>query len=649
MINNEKMLQIFSGYSGLINVYQGYYVGSNIPRQKLLNAIASYAQNVHPDDVYALYDITVFGGAKDGVLFTSDSVYYRDFMASAGFFRYDDITNIEIIGDSNTKDQNKKLLIHTRFSGCHTIDTNFIRKQSFANMLNDLLEAIRSRGDALALQTASTGQDQDVGDTNNCIKDLILQFRGELCVSGDLYTDSEIPLSPLNYAKASYAQGVSQQSVECLFVPVGMSSCGFVLTGDQIALGCRKCLNYHDIISVEAVSNDMIVITTKQETIEWKNNCVNTGVFSDMLTAIISTVVIEDRSEVETQVEALCGVLSNVAEEKGRMDAAQDDTAQRHIFSHLRFDLTKIFPTLVISTMSSGKSTLINALIGAELLPSLNTACTAKAVAILDNDEMTQFRVHMVSSNGDYELIEPATKEVVESYNSNGLSEEFVIEGEISGIKNSTKAMMIFDTPGINNSLDETHTEVTINTINLFPEGLIIYLINAEQMGTYDDAQFLKFLVSKTKNDKDYQFIFALNKMDSIDPEKEDPYELLNNCRNYLQSCGIEQPRIVSTCSLGALLFKRVLRGETLSRKDVNLFQSFYTMFEDSSYSMKNFSLFDQDSVPNDTFSVGGMSYTRAQLLAALDNTGIPALESMIDSSLVRSLELGAPEITFEK
>ncbi len=42
--------------------------------------------------------------------------------------------------------------------------------------------------------------------------------------------------------------------------------------------------------------------------------------------------------------------------------------------------MNKVYPTLVVSTMSSGKSTLINAIVGSELLPSMNRACTARAV-----------------------------------------------------------------------------------------------------------------------------------------------------------------------------------------------------------------------------------------------------------------------------
>ena len=47
-----------------------------------------------------------------------------------------------------------------------------------------------------------------------------------------------------------------------------------------------------------------------------------------------------------------------------------------------------VFPINVIATMSSGKSTLINALLNSRLMPSKNEACTATITEILDTDEV---------------------------------------------------------------------------------------------------------------------------------------------------------------------------------------------------------------------------------------------------------------------
>ena len=50
------------------------------------------------------------------------------------------------------------------------------------------------------------------------------------------------------------------------------------------------------------------------------------------------------------------------------------------------------FEIAVIATMSSGKSTLINSMLSQELMPSKNTACTAKITRIKDNDNLDKFR-----------------------------------------------------------------------------------------------------------------------------------------------------------------------------------------------------------------------------------------------------------------
>ena len=152
--------------------------------------------------------------------------------------------------------------------------------------------------------------------------------------------------------------------------------------------------------------------------------------------------------------------------------------------------MNRVYPTLVVSTMSSGKSTLINALVGTELLPSMNRACTARAVAIMDNDLKTQFEIHAADKNGNYSHIDKATKKAVVEYNKANDASEMIIEGEIKGIRTSKKSLLLIDTPGINNSMDLAHEAATKKVLDEYPEGLILYVINAQQIGTYDDSYF---------------------------------------------------------------------------------------------------------------------------------------------------------------
>jgi GTPase Era involved in 16S rRNA processing len=296
--------------------------------------------------------------------------------------------------------------------------------------------------------------------------------------------------------------------------------------------------------------------------------------------------------------------------------------------------------------MSSGKSTLINALVGRDLLPSQNRACTARAIAIMDNDMLDQFRIHAVDKNGEYTLIENATKRAVQEYNSINETSEMIIEGQIKGVRTSIKSMMIVDTPGINNSMDQSHELITKSVLDDYLEGLILYIINAQQIGTYDDSNFLTLIAKKIKENQNFHIIFVVNKMDLIDPIKENPNELISNCKQYIQSKGIDNPILVPVSSESALIFKKVLNKTELSELEEENFARNYKHFK-----REGLSLLDYVSIPergdiNEKFVIDGVEYTRASIYAALDNTGLPYLESVIDASLVYSLKMKAPRIT---
>ena len=319
------------------------------------------------------------------------------------------------------------------------------------------------------------------------------------------------------------------------------------------------------------------------------------------------------------------------------------------MFNYLYVAERKVYPTLVVSTMSSGKSTLINALAGKELLPSKNSACTAKAAAILDNDMQDEFVIHAVSSSGEYTLIEHATQKMVEKFNDTNEVSEIIIEGDIKGIKNSKKAMLLIDTPGINNCMDSPHNDNTEKILQEYDEGLILYIINAQQIGTYDDELFLKRIAAKLRKCPMFSIIFVINKMDTIDPQREPLDGIIKNCWQYMEEKGIENPLIISVSSRAALLLKKVISGNELTEKDESDFALYYKRFKNDSFSLTNYIRDPELGNMNETFEVDGKKYTKAALYAALQNTGFPSLESAIDSALVSSLKMKAPKISFNQ
>jgi hypothetical protein len=73
------------------------FVGDAIPPDKLKNAISAYAPNVSPEDVLLLYDNTFFGGAKDGLLLTTDAARWRNKDGECGQRRYSEIESVEFV------------------------------------------------------------------------------------------------------------------------------------------------------------------------------------------------------------------------------------------------------------------------------------------------------------------------------------------------------------------------------------------------------------------------------------------------------------------------------------------------------------------------------------------------------------------------
>lgn len=316
------------------------------------------------------------------------------------------------------------------------------------------------------------------------------------------------------------------------------------------------------------------------------------------------------------------------------------------MFKKIKFSKNKIYPTLVVSTMSSGKSTLINAIVGQELLPSRNCACTAKAVAILDNDMKEEFEIHAVDSQGKYSIIPKATKKSVEHFNDTNEVQEMILEGQISGIKNSRKSLFIIDTPGINNNMDLTHEFITKSVLEEYSEGLILYVINAQQIGTYDDSSFLTFIANKLKGNSKFKIIFVVNKMDLIDFQHEEPGKLIQNCRKYVESKGINNPILIPVSASSALIFKKILRGDVLSEIEEENFVRNYRHFKNTSFSLVNYANIPDWGELEEKIEIDGHFYTRGEIRSALNNTGITQLESIIDETMVYSLKMKAPKIT---
>ena len=301
------------------------------------------------------------------------------------------------------------------------------------------------------------------------------------------------------------------------------------------------------------------------------------------------------------------------------------------------------FDVYVVATMSSGKSTLINSLMGCGMLPALNEATTATIAKIIDNDQMQQghFTAKCLNKQGDViesydnlvfddkESAEDSLK-VLAAWNEHKDTFQINITGNIIGIRERDNVRLVLsDTPGPNNSQDADHALATMQHIKDSDRNpLILYVLNAQQLGINDDQtlllQIAEVMKQAGKQNRD-RFIFVLNKADVFDPEKgEDIAGVVERAKEYLQNNGIENPMVYPVSARLALLLRQsILNRDLLTRSERNQLGALEELFaeEESMDMVKHMPL--NRSVQT--------ALIQQKLTTALYRSGIPAIEAMID------------------
>ena len=205
------------------------------------------------------------------------------------------------------------------------------------------------------------------------------------------------------------------------------------------------------------------------------------------------------------------------------------------------------FEINVVATMSSGKSTLINALLGKKLMPVANTATTATIVRIIDTDQ-DSFNAVAYDANGNVlykeNNIEYAQMKV---WNADKTISAIDIYGRIPCVDSVGMKLILVDTPGPNNSRDKDHERMTYQMLNDSDKSLVLFVMNGTNLSVNDEAAFMDYVCNCMKEggkQSRERYIFAINKMDAFNPEDDDIPGALRQAKEVLEERGIMFPNI---------------------------------------------------------------------------------------------------------
>lgn len=217
----------------------------------------------------------------------------------------------------------------------------------------------------------------------------------------------------------------------------------------------------------------------------------------------------------------------------------------------------------VVATMSAGKSTLINALLGKKLMPSKQGACTATITKIQDDDDdafkATAFDVNKTEIE-HYSVLDYKT---MMALNKNPDISEVQVNGNIPFVTSDEVSLVLIDTPGPDNARDKKHGVVTAKALEQSSKMLVLFVMNGGKL--HDEAQdaFLRRIAKSMsvggKQSKE-RFMFVINKLDAYDEEDDDiANETIPDTVKYLEEMGIEDPNIFPAAAEPALLIRRYL------------------------------------------------------------------------------------------
>ena len=261
------------------------------------------------------------------------------------------------------------------------------------------------------------------------------------------------------------------------------------------------------------------------------------------------------------------------------------------------------------ATMSTGKSTLINAIIGKNLAPSMSIACTANIANFINSPVKENF-INYFDKNGIKLFLDSdETKKLI------GNSNYCYINTYFNSVL-SKKKVNIIDTPGVNYSEDKSHSEITRNELRDRDIDILVYVTSILTWGTNDEYEHLKFIKENVKYKK---MVVVINKIDEIKTKDSTVEENILNATKYLLKWNFKDLII---CPLSAYIGD-VLKRKILNKKLSEMENIFFPLYVKKFANEKEIEL-------SKFYEINLEDKKTSELMKAYINSGLPMFEQIL-------------------
>lgn len=257
--------------------------------------------------------------------------------------------------------------------------------------------------------------------------------------------------------------------------------------------------------------------------------------------------------------------------------------------NNIKYILTqKTFKVAVVGAIKSGKSTMLNAFIGRDLLPNQNAPCTVSTIEIFHSNENCNYvkkqfsdgKSENITSNRGFTLEQMFHNDIkeVRKNNTHSTIEKYSLHTPINGIKTSKygdviNKFVLLDTPGLDEiSTTNFNTDYVkkISFKELRNSDALIIVLDYQNFMSDINGRILKLISSNEKlieRDKNKIF-FVINKIDLLNSKDESIDDCIEKAREMIKEYipSIKNPNINYVSARQALL-ARIVKSNFASRE----------------------------------------------------------------------------------
>lgn len=235
---------------------------------------------------------------------------------------------------------------------------------------------------------------------------------------------------------------------------------------------------------------------------------------------------------------------------------------------------------LVTANMSAGKSTLMNAIVGKKVNKTQNDACTAKLHYLMNKSYEDNYTYEW-----DYELDMNANYDTLMNDNENNEKSGITVGTSFRTYLSLNNRICFIDTPGVNSVIDIQHMQITQNAMEECKYDKVLYILNGENLGTFDDKRYLHYVKERIRK----PIIFIVNKLDRYKIKEDSIHDTLEQLNKDLLEIGFEKPIICPISAYAGYLAKMKLFNEELNEDEEDELELFIRKFKKQDYKLSEF------------------------------------------------------------